>query len=135
MATVRLDPSAFRAEINRLANRDAERVAREVAAQASRLAPRVTGRLAGSIRAQPVMSLRGPMWRVESTVPYAPFVEEDTRPHVIRPRRPGGVLRFKVGGRTVYARIVHHPGTTGQHFLARATRQVGISNGYNVRLQ
>lgn len=135
MASIRLDPVAVRAELNRIGNRDAERVARDIAAAAQRYAPRVSGRLASSITVSKAFSLKGPLWRVDANVPYAPFVEEDTRPHVIRPRKPGGVLRFKVGGQTVFARIVHHPGTKGQHFLGRATRDVGISNGYNVRVQ
>ncbi len=42
------------------------------------------------------------------------FVEEGTRAHVIRPRRAGGVLVFESGGETVYARVVHHPGTTAK---------------------
>lgn len=41
---------------------------------------------------------------------YAEMVSEGTRPHIITPRKQGGVLRFVVNGRTVFARIVHHPG-------------------------
>lgn len=50
----------------------------------------------------------------------APFVENTTRPHLIRPRNPGGMLRFRVGpdGRSVFARVVHHPGTRGAHMFA-----------------
>lgn len=43
---------------------------------------------------------------------HAIFVAEGTRPHVIVPRRPGGVLRFPGrGGQIVFARRVNHPGT------------------------
>ena len=34
-----------------------------------------------------------------------------TRPHVIEPKDPDGVLAFKVGGRQVFARRVNHPGS------------------------
>lgn len=43
--------------------------------------------------------------------PYAQFVASGTRPHVIRPRNSGGVLRFTVAGRVVFATEVNHPGT------------------------
>ena len=45
------------------------------------------------------------------TPDYGQMLDEGTRPHVIRPRR-ARVLRFVVAGRVVYAREVHHPGTT-----------------------
>lgn len=77
-----------------------------------------------------------------SPLPYDPIVvEEDTKPHVIRPRR-GKALRFRrvVGfqpttGRAIYetpkgrtttnpakaaysfVRLVHHPGTRGAHMF------------------
>lgn len=41
---------------------------------------------------------------------YGWFVRERTRPHIIRPRR-ARMLRFEVGGRVVFARMVKHPGT------------------------
>jgi hypothetical protein len=83
---------------------------------------------------RPSLSLRGPSVRVSADVSYATYVENGTRPHVIRPRRRKA-LKFKVGGRTVFATVVHHPGTKGVHFMARAVREVGLQNGYNVRLQ
>jgi hypothetical protein len=39
-----------------------------------------------------------------------------TRAHVIRPRRTGA-LRFRQGGRIVYARRVFHPGTKPNRYL------------------
>lgn len=52
------------------------------------------------------------------TAPQAEFTEKGTRPHVIRPRR-AKALRFVSGGRTVFARVVHHPGTKAQHWFSR----------------
>lgn len=52
--------------------------------------------------------------------PYAIFVHEGTRPHDIYPRALGGVLAFQMGGATIFARHVHHPGTMPQNFLSAA---------------
>lgn len=39
-------------------------------------------------------------------------------PHVIRPRR-AKALRFVIGGKTIYAQKVRHPGSRGTFFLRR----------------
>jgi len=62
------------------------------------------------------------------------YVDEGTRPHIIAPRKPGGVLVFRgrytaktiphllvsraggASGATVFARVVHHPGTKARKF-------------------
>ena len=63
---------------------------------------------------------------------YWPHVEFDTKPHVILPRRPGGVIAFpnpdaaKGGGVTftkdqmIFTKKVNHPGTKGQFFIAKS---------------
>lgn len=76
-------------------------------------------------------SLR-PMVTIGSDVSYAAMVNDGTSPHVIRPRRPGGVLRFQVGGRVVYARVVNHPGTRAQPFLDKALQEVAGGQGYRL---
>jgi hypothetical protein len=48
--------------------------------------------------------------------PYAWDVEYGTKPHVIE-AKPGKVLRFQVGDRTVYTRRVNHPGTRAQPYV------------------
>lgn len=64
---------------------------------------------------------------VYSDDPIAPHVEYPTRPHIIMPRRPGGWLRFWDRlGRTVFARLVHHPGTGGSYMMATALAEVAI---------
>ena len=63
--------------------------------------------------------------KVISTNPHTLFVHNGTRPHLIRPRRRGGMLRFVVDGRVVYARLVRHPGYRGDPFLTRALRDAG----------
>lgn len=51
-------------------------------------------------------------------VEYGSYVTMGTRPHVIR-ARPGGVLRFEVGGKIVFAAKVNHPGTAANEFYDR----------------
>jgi hypothetical protein len=96
--------------------RRVERVERE----AIRLAPGSMGR---TIRTQ---IQRGPGGEFRGVVtvnhPAAIFIVNGTRPHMIFPRRPGGVLRFTVGGQVVYARFVNHPGTKPDNFLRDALR-------------
>lgn len=60
------------------------------------------------------------------------MVNDGTRPHVIRPRAKQ-VLRFQVGGRTVFAKVVNHPGTKPNPFLDRALREVAAARGYSFR--
>lgn len=57
-------------------------------------------------------------------VRYAPFVHDGTRAHDIHPRRRKS-LRFVSGGGFVFARRVHHPGTTARPFLREAVERSG----------
>jgi HK97 gp10 family phage protein len=50
----------------------------------------------------------------EAQAPYAGYVEFGTKPHVIKPKKPGGYLVFTIGGRKIFARQVRHPGTRAQ---------------------
>lgn len=135
MARIRLD----RAELNRAmtnASREELREAsRQVVNRAKVLAPVRTGRLRSSIRAEPprIFSLRGSV-KVGSDLEYAAFVNDGTRPHTIRPRTKQ-VLRFQVGGRVVFAKVVNHPGTRANPFLDRALREVAAQRGYSFRIR
>ena len=67
-------------------------------------------------RVERIASAGGERTRIEvfTLDPVAPHVEWPTRPHLIRPRRAAGVLRFWLGGGAkVFARFVEHPGTQG----------------------
>jgi HK97 gp10 family phage protein len=133
VSRIRLNPSEMRAVMGSFADRDAKRVAEQVQARAKVLAPVDTGRLRASIKIQRKLTFRGPTYTVYTNVKYAPYVEQGTRPHVIRPKTKKA-LKFKMGGRTVFATVVNHPGTRPQPFLGRAVREVGIRNGYEVRI-
>lgn len=56
----------------------------------------------------------------------APYVEWETRPHLIVPRKPGGVLTIPTRTGMVFATLVHHPGTRGAHMMATAIQEVAI---------
>lgn len=56
---------------------------------------------------------------IEATAPHAVFVEDDTRPHTIRPRN-ARMLRWEQGGEVRFARVVQHPGTRGKPFMGPA---------------
>lgn len=100
--------------------RDMERRLRRVEAEAIRTAP---GSMGSTIRAQ---IRRGPGGDFQGVIrvshPAAIYVVNGARPHQIRPRRPGGVLRFTVNGQVVFARLVNHPGNKPNDFLRQALR-------------
>lgn len=55
---------------------------------------------------------------------YAIIVHRGSRPHVILPHKPPQSLKFRVGGRIVYAQRVHHPGTVPDPFLTRWMKEL-----------
>lgn len=91
----------------------------QILAEMEALVPVKTGRLRGSlgIRVEPHKVIIGPN---ENIAPYAGYVEFGTQPHTIRPKSPGGVLVFKMNGRTVFAKRVNHPGTAAQPYVRPA---------------
>lgn len=143
MARIRLDRAALNRQLSRASRAELEISSRMVVNRAKVLAPVDTGRLRASIRLESRRSLGfRTIYTVGSDVEYAAMVNDGTRPHIIRPTngRPSrsnpnrpGMLKFTVGGRTVYARLVHHPGTRPQPFLDRALREVAASRGYSFR--
>lgn len=132
MARVRLDRADLRRVIRGASLRELTRTGQRVVNRAKILAPVDTGRLRASIRgeARRTWTLR-PQYTVGSDVDYAAMVHDGTRPHEIRPRQ-AQVLRFRVGSRWVYARVVHHPGTRARPFLDRALREETAGRGYRI---
>lgn len=133
MARVRLDRAELNRTIRGASRRELEATARQVVNRAKILAPVDTGRLRASIRIESrrTLTLRS-VYTVGSDVEYARMVHDGTRPHVIRPKT-ANVLRFRVGGRWAYAKVVHHPGTKARPFLDRAVREVAGGKGYDIR--
>jgi len=102
--------------------------AQRVQAAAQTLAPVKTGALRDSITIgypDPLTAVIGPH------VDYAAYQEYGTGtrgefptgPYTIRPKKAGGVLVFKIGGRTIYARSVTHPGIPAHPFMRPAFAQ------------
>jgi hypothetical protein len=83
-----------------------------VAMVARTLAP---GTMKEHIRAVPSAGLG----LVISDHPATVFVIYGTQPHVIVARNKK-VLKFKIDGKDVFARMVHHPGTKANNFLWKA---------------
>jgi hypothetical protein len=73
---------------------------------------------------------------VRSRAKVAFFLDQGTKPHIIRPKAAKGfvgplpqgqsrghranarqVLAFQIGGRTIFRRQVNHPGTKAKHFV------------------
>lgn len=106
---------------------------RKTTIEAQRLADaeleRQTGAYHRGFRSRTIVGAKGPRLLIENNArtkegrQIAPMMEKGTRPHVIRPRR-GRVLVFQVAGKTVFARIVHHPGTRAYRIMERALRRV-----------
>ena len=96
---------------------------RETRQVANERVKRQSGRYYESIRSTTVGSPQG-VKVVTSSIHYGGAPERATRPHIIRPRR-ARVLRFQVGGKTVYARKVNHPGTRARNILRDGVRRAG----------
>ncbi|MCF3960609.1 hypothetical protein [Streptomyces fuscigenes] len=118
---VRVDPGVI-SRLLRLRNGPVERRLRErtrkVADIAAREAPGTMGSyVEWDVEAGP----RGLQSVITCNHPAVRFVLDGTRPHIIRPRR-ASALRFEVGGEVVFSRLVRHPGTRANNFMARALR-------------
>lgn len=99
-------------------------LATKVQTRARELVGVKTGNLKSTIVKRVTPGHGGLVVLVGSSLPYARFHHDGTKPHVIRPRNPDGVLAFEVGGETRFARFVNHPGTRPNPFLTKAAHQV-----------
>lgn len=103
--------------------------AQEIQQEAQTLAPIKSGRLRNSISIRypnPMEAVVGPQ------VAYGVYQEFGTgergefggSAYTIKPKSPGGLLVFKVGGKTVYARSVRHPGIPAHPYMRPAVEKV-----------
>lgn len=79
------------------------------------------GRLRDSIRSQHTVSAANTVVTFTASVPYAGFVIDGTAAHDIRPRHAQALHWVGPGG-SVFARLVHHPGTRPNPFPELAIR-------------
>lgn len=100
-------------ELERKAAVAARGTAREVEHRLRRNSPVASGRMQANTTAKASLNARGALIEITVDTDYAHIVAGGQRPHVITPRRQGGVLAFDVAGRTVFARRVNHPGAQG----------------------
>lgn len=124
-ASFELDGAELERQTRELLQARMESLQRRIANQARQDVPVKTGHLGRSVREGAVRFV-GPLTvagSVEATASYAAAVHEGSRPYVIRPRN-ASVLRFEVGGRTVFAKMVRHPGTKARPFLRNAALRV-----------
>lgn len=133
MARVQIDRRAILLAARRAARQEIEPGMQQALALSRILTPVDTGRLRSATRATVRDRAFGVTGELINDVEYAEMVHDGTRPHRITPRSPGGVLRFQIGGRTVYAKYVNHPGTRARPFLAEAMRRTAQSRGWRVR--
>lgn len=98
-----------------------DRMAREAILTMKRLCPvspvgplHRSGNLRSSIRA---FREDRHTYVIGPTADYGPYVEEDTVPHLIVSHGPWPLRNRETG--QVFGRVVHHPGTRGQHFIFR----------------
>lgn len=98
----------------------ARRMARHAKNQAPIGSGPTAGRLKRSIKVyRHERYTRGQTIRIGTSVPYAPYVHEGTRPHLIVPRNPAGALKFvpKGGTMVIITKRVKHPGSRPNRFL------------------
>jgi hypothetical protein len=131
--SLRINRAALQGEGMEAGRKAVNRVVRQTYARSQVLVPVDNGPLRASGRPD-LASDRGAtvIGGVTYTAEYAAAVHEGRRALTIRAKKPGGKLKFTVGGRTVYARQVHQPARAGRPYLAQALREAAAANGFTV---
>ena len=121
-----VDLSNLKREVVDNAKRRATEAAQQMTSDLKRTAPVDTAELQRKTGVEVTAATEQRITAVASIeVEYAEFVTMGTRPHIIRPRRPDGVLVFQSGGQTVFAKKVNHPGTTANPFFDNVVSRWG----------
>jgi hypothetical protein len=119
-ASLRIDWAAVDRMLNSpagMVGRDCQRRADRTAGQARQFAP---GSMSERIPPPQVeRGASGPSATIRVHHDAVGYVINGTSPHQIRPRTRQA-LRFTVGGRIVFAKLVNHPGTQANDFLNKA---------------
>lgn len=98
------------------------KIANRIQQGARRQAGVRTGALRNSIVIGHFMAPGGAAVRVGSKLPYAYLHHEGSKPHVITPKEPDGVLIFRKGARVITSKMVMHPGTKPNRYLSDQLR-------------
>jgi hypothetical protein len=81
-------------------------------------APKRTGEFAAAIRHEMFTMTNGAGFNVSIPQPLGGWIMDGTPAHIIAAH--GRALRFEIGGNTIFARSVNHPGTKANPFHERA---------------
>lgn len=139
----------YQAELPYAVDRAVQLTANEGVRYIVQKTPIKTGNLARGFRAERLGFMR---WRISNLVKYFPFVEDDTKPHEIRPKNKkalafpsagkfaaltGKTLKLTKSGAVsaghmkaygnltmAVVKSVHHPGTKGQHMMSNSVREI-----------
>jgi hypothetical protein len=98
-----------------------ENIANDLQAKLEAKNPRESGYMARQWR----ITQQGNDLVVQNDTPYASFVVDGTRPHMIHAVN-SSVLAFKLNGHMIFAKSVHHPGTSPNPFVDQAIASVDI---------
>lgn len=117
---------------DRVADEWAELLTEAVRPEAPKATPtgdprqRPPGTLQRAIRHGPVQRFgTGRRFKLQAPGIEAKTTNEGARPHVIRPRKSGGVLTFHSDGAVRFAKVVQHPGNAGTGWWAKVIQKHG----------
>lgn len=132
-----VDPGPLQAKLRDWSLRVMTQTVTEMPRLIQGYAPQVTGQLRQSVGVGAPATASGDTVeaRVVATAPQAGWTNDGTVPHVIRPKKWGGVLVFDVGGEKVFTREVHHPGNRGTHWWDRALQATWMPTLRNASLR
>lgn len=94
---------------------EATRIVVDALKEAAPVAAEGGGALRDSIAATPTAGSTVLVAEVRAAADHASYTNDGTPPHLIQPVN-ASVLAFDVGGATVFARSVSHPGNVGTHW-------------------
>lgn len=130
MATLHLATGRLQATGMKVARTKVATATRKTLNRSAILCPVETGLLRASGKMNVGQQGSTVVGEVAYTAEYAAAVHNGRRALTIRPKRAGGRLRFKVGGRTVYARVVHQKARAARPFLTTALKEVSAQEGF-----
>lgn len=108
-----LPPEIERDLIRKIAGRMALKIQGEI----KRRTPVITGIARNSV----VVNEDALGYIIGTNLKYWQFIEEDTKPHLIKPRF-AKALRFEYGDEVVLTKKVKHPGTEGYHIFKEISK-------------